>query len=52
MREATVLLRCADVIETDRRVLIAGVGLGGFASLLLELALIGSCCSNTSLFSL
>jgi len=35
----TAVLPCANVVETDRRVLIAGVGLASFASLLLELAL-------------
>jgi hypothetical protein len=39
MSEAAVLPRSANTIETNRRVLIAGVGLASFASLLLELAL-------------
>ena len=39
MSEAAVLPRSANPIETNRRVLIAGVGLASFASLLLELAL-------------
>ncbi len=39
MSQAAVLPRSANPIETDRRVLIAGVGLASFASLLLELAL-------------
>ena len=39
MSQAAVLPRTEHTIETDRRVLIAGVGLASFASLLLELAL-------------
>ncbi len=39
MSQAAVLPRSADTVETDRHVLIAGVGLASFASLLLELAL-------------
>jgi hypothetical protein len=39
MSQAAVLPRSANPIETGRRVLIAGVGLASFASLLLELAL-------------
>jgi len=39
MSEAAVLPRSANMTETDRRVLISGVGLASFASLLLELAL-------------
>ena len=39
MSQAAVLPRNAKVSETDRRVLIAGIGLTSFASLLLELAL-------------
>src|SRR5271169_6851548 len=39
MNEAAVLPRSANAIETDRRVLIAGIALASFASLLLELAL-------------
>src|SRR5271157_2225127 len=39
MSQAAVLPHSANPIETGRRVLIAGVGLASFASLLLELAL-------------
>jgi len=39
MSQAAVLHQSANVIETDRRVLIAGIGLASFASLLLELSL-------------
>ncbi len=39
MTDTAVLPRSANRIETGRRVLIAGVGLASFASLLLELAL-------------
>ncbi len=39
MSQAAVLPRSANTLETDRGVLIAGVGLASFASLLLELAL-------------
>ncbi len=39
MSQAAVLPRSASTLETNRHVLIAGVGLASFASLLLELAL-------------
>ena len=39
MSQAAVFPRSTNVTETDRRVLIAGIGLASFASLLLELAL-------------
>ncbi|MGC2323366.1 MAG: hypothetical protein WA463_12105 [Terriglobales bacterium] len=39
MSQAAVLPRIETMKETDRRVLIAGIGLASFASLLLELAL-------------
>jgi hypothetical protein len=39
MSQAAVLSRSTDAIETDRFVLIAGIGLASFASLLLELGL-------------
>jgi len=39
MSQAAVLSQSANIIETDRRVLISGIGLASFASLLLELAL-------------
>ena len=39
MSQATLLPRTTDMLETDPRVLIAGVGVASFASLLLELAL-------------
>jgi len=39
MSQAAVLPRSANILETNRHVLIAGVGLASFASLLLELAL-------------
>ncbi|HYA95393.1 MAG TPA: hypothetical protein VEC95_03895 [Terriglobales bacterium] len=39
MSETAVLPRASSIVQTSRRVLIAGVGLASFASLLLELAL-------------
>jgi len=39
MSQAAVLATVGKVVETDRRVLVAGIGLASFASLLLELAL-------------